>query len=138
YVIKELVHNLKNKGIKYKVVSFTGKAVARIREVTEQKDPMTMHMAITWGDKKQVDHVIDDEASMVTSELLYEFVNKFGSNFRLTLVGDPNQLLPISWGLLFDQMIKSKIVPVYTLHTCHRSGDGGILTNASNIVECNE
>lgn len=137
-LIKELVHNLKAKGVKYKVVSFTGKAVARIREVTEQKEPMTMHMAITLGDKKSADHVIIDEASMVTSDLLYEFVNKFGSNFRLTLIGDPNQLMPIGWGMLFDQMIKSNIVPIYTLHTCHRTGQNGILVNASNIVECNE
>lgn len=136
-IIKELVHNLKTKGIKYKAVSFTGKAVARIREVTGQKEPMTMHMAIALGDKKTVNHVIIDEASMVTSDLLYEFINKYGNNFRLTLVGDPNQLMPIGWGMLFDQLIKSKIIPAYTLHTCHRTGHNGILTNATNIVECN-
>jgi len=145
-IIKELVHNLKLKGIKYKVVSFTGKAVARIREVTDEKDPMTMHMAITLA-KKNFDHVIIDEASMVTSELLYEFICKFGSisgntNFRLTLIGDPNQLMPISYGTLFDQLIKSGIVPTCTLHTCHRtmtldSDMNGILVNATNIVDCN-
>lgn len=135
-IIKEIIHNLRNNNIKYKVVSFTGKAVARIREITEQKDPMTMHMAIITSSKTLVEHVIIDETSMVTSELLYEFINKFGNNFRLTLVGDPNQLNPIGWGCLFDQLIKSKIVPTYTLHKCHRNSNG-ILENASNVVECN-
>lgn len=140
-VIKELIHNLDEKGVKYRVVSFTGKAVARIREVTEKKEPMTMHMTITMsGNKKtsEFSHVIIDEASMVTSELLYEFVCKFGTEFRLTLVGDPNQLTPIGWGTMFDQMIKSRVIPTYTLITCHRVNgvDNGILLNANNIVEC--
>lgn len=140
-VIKEIIHNLKEKGIKYQVVSFTGKAVARIREVTEQKEPMTMHMTITTAGKKNTpsfNHLIIDEASMVTSELLYEFTRKFGHSYRITLIGDPNQLTPIGYGTMFDQMIKSGIVPTYTLHTCHRveSQDSGILINASNIVEC--
>lgn len=142
-IIKELIHNLDEKGIKYRVVSFTGKAVARIREVTEKKEPMTMHMTITMSSNKKTsefNHVIIDEASMVTSELLYEFVSKFGSDFRLTLVGDPNQLTPIGWGTMFDQMIKSSIIPTYTLNRCHRVNglDNGILLNANSIVECSE
>lgn len=136
-IIKEIIYNLKKNGVKYRVVSFTGKAVARIREITEQKDPMTMHMAIITNNKSLVEHVVVDEASMVTSELLYEFINKFGNNFRLTLVGDPNQLEIIGYGSLFKEVIKSGIVPIYTLHQCHRNSSG-ILENASNIVECNE
>ncbi len=142
-VIKEIIHNLQEKGIKYRVVSFTGKAVARIREVIDQKEPMTMHMTITMAGKKetpQFHHLIVDEASMVTSELLYEFTQKFGHEYRITLIGDPNQLTPISWGTMFDQAIKSGVVPTYTLTTCHRveNEDSGILINANNIVECSD
>ena len=138
-LIKELIHNLKNRGIKYRVMSFTGKAVARIREITEQKEPMTMHMSITLGAKKnEFSHIIIDEASMVTSELLYEFCKKFGSEYRITLVGDPNQLPPIGWGMMFEQIIKSDLVPICNLRTCHRTGNNGILINANNIVECNK
>lgn len=154
-VIKEIVHNLSEKGIKYRVVSFTGKAVARIREVIDQKEPMTMHMSITLaGSKKKASsfsHLIIDEASMVTSDLLYEFLTKFGSEYRVTLIGDPNQLTPIGWGSMFEQMIKSGVIPTYTLSMCHRvsssgsSSSGseensvsGILINANNIVECGD
>jgi exodeoxyribonuclease V alpha subunit len=140
--IKEIVHNLEEKGIKYKVVSFTGKAVARIREVIEKKEPMTMHLTITMSGKQKTEfnHLIIDEASMVTSELLYEFIEKFGSDYRITLIGDPNQLTPIGWGTMFDQLIKSGVVPTYTLSMCHRV-DGissGILLNANSIVECSD
>ena len=140
-VIKEIIHNLNEKGIKYRVVSFTGKAVARIREVIDQKEPMTMHMTITMAGKKDrpdFNHLIIDEASMVTSELLYNFVEKFGSNYRITLIGDPNQLTPIGWGTMFDQLIKSGVVPTYTLTVCHRveNENSEILINATNIVEC--
>lgn len=151
-IIREIIHNLDEKGIKYRVVSFTGKAVARIREVTNKKEPMTMHMAITLANKSSSNnpnvftHVIIDEASMVTSELLYEFICKFGTEFRLTLVGDPNQLQTIGFGSMFDQLIKSNVVPTYTLSICHRVGSinsldnsealNGILLNANNIVEC--
>ena len=143
-VIKELIHNLDEKGVKYRVVSFTGKAVARIREVIDKKEPMTMHMTITLsGSNKNIsdfNHLIIDEASMVTSELLYEFTQKFGHNYRITLIGDPNQLTPIGWGTMFDQMIKSGMVPTYTLTMCHRVEgiDSGILINASKIVECGD
>lgn len=144
-IIKELIHNLEANNIKYRVVSFTGKAVARIREVTEKKEPMTMHMSITMGSGKgkkvsEFSHLIIDEASMVTSDLMYDFIGRFGSYYRITLVGDPNQLMPIGWGTFFDQVIKSRVVPTYTLNRCYRvSGEGsGILLNANNIVECNE
>jgi exodeoxyribonuclease V alpha subunit len=143
-VIKEIIHNLDEKGITYRVVSFTGKAVARIREVTERKEAMTMHMSITGSNKKQKSgqftHLIIDEASMVTSELLYQFMQKFDHDYRITLIGDPHQLTPIGWGLMFEQTIKSCIVPVFTLTNCHRvdNEDNGILLNANSIVECNE
>jgi len=45
---------------------------------------------------------------------------------------------------MFEQVIKSRIVPIYNLMTCHRTqpndngNENGILLNANNIVECNE
>lgn len=142
-IIKEIVHNLVEKNISYRVVSFTGKAVARIREVIDKKEPMTMHMTITAtkNNKKNIfSHLIIDEASMVTSELMYEFIEKFSHDFRITLIGDPNQLKPIGWGNMFDQLIQSNAVPTYTLTRCHRveNDNSGILINANNIIECSD
>ena len=138
--IKEIIHNLDLNNIKYRIVSFTGKAVARIREVTGKKDPMTMHMSISNYKKSKSDftHLVIDETSMVTSELLYEFVQKYNQDYRITMIGDPNQLTPIGFGTLFDQVIKSGVVPTYTLYNNHRVSGGmssGILINANNIIE---
>jgi hypothetical protein len=143
-VIKEIIHNLRENRTKYKVVSFTGKAVARIREVIEHKEPMTMHLTITMSKEKKANefsHLIIDEASMVTSELLYQFISKFNHDYRITLIGDAHQLTPIGGGTMFEKMIESEIIPTYHLTTCHRTGDNamsGILINANNIVECSD
>jgi hypothetical protein len=148
-IIKEIIHNLEIRGIKYKVVSFTGKAVARLKEVLNTKAPSTMHRCIanvkSGKDKKMVkyatdsgfDHLIIDEVSMVTTELFYEFRKIFSFDYKITLVGDMNQLTPISWGSLFDQLVKSQCIPTYSLKQVHRTKSGaenGILINANAII----
>jgi len=50
--------------------------------------------------------LIVDEASMVTAELFYEFIQRFDFPFNITLVGDPNQLPPIGWGVPFLTMYR--------------------------------
>jgi exodeoxyribonuclease V alpha subunit len=140
--IKELVHNLEINGIPYRIASFTGKAVARIREVTGKKEPATLHMMISQAKSKPKTKetfkcLILDEASMITSELLYEFLQTFRFPFSIIFVGDVNQLPPISWGNLLESLIECKIVPVTVLKTVHRTegyADNGILINANRIV----
>jgi hypothetical protein len=153
--IGQIVHNLELRGINYAICSFTGKAVARIREVTKKRNPATMHRLISNTRKNQLDkrstqfekdiplmeyeHVIIDEVSMVTTELLYDFVQAYPNIQRLTLVGDVNQLPPIGWGSLFQQILKSETVPTYKLTTNYRvyTTDGerdGVILNANAIV----
>lgn len=142
-IIKELVHNLEKNGIPYKIGSFTGKAVARIREVIEKKEPATLHMmiAISKSNKDNKDnykHLIIDESSMVTTELLYEFRKCFSHDFKITFVGDVNQLEPIGWGSLFESLIITRKIPTTVLKIIHRTEDhseNGILINSKRIVE---
>lgn len=154
-VLGQILHNLELRGVPYAVCSFTGKAVARIREVTKRRNPATMHRLISNSRKNLYDkrptqfekdtplieyeHVIIDEASMVTTELLYDFLQAHPNIKKLTLVGDVNQLSPISWGSLLHQMIKSETIPVYRLTTNYRvytsSGDrDGIILNANAMI----
>lgn len=153
--IGQIVHNLELRGVSYAICSFTGKAVARIREVTKKRNPATMHRLISNTRKNQLDkrstqfekdiplmeyeHVIIDEVSMVTTELLYDFIQAYPSIQRLTFVGDVNQLPPIGWGTLFEQILKSETVPTYKLTTNYRvyTADGerdGVILNANAIV----
>ena len=58
---------------------------------------------------------------------------------QITLVGDVNQLPPISWGDLFHQVIKSETIPTYKLTTNYRvyTGSGerdGIILNANLLI----
>jgi exodeoxyribonuclease V alpha subunit len=144
HTIKELVHNLERNGISYRIGSFTGKAVARIRDIIDKKEPATLHMMIAMSkDKKKTDNngfqvLILDESSMITTELLYEFRKRFTHPYRLVFVGDVNQLQPIGWGSLFESLIKSQQIPTTTLRTIHRttnSSDNGILINSKRIIE---
>ena len=154
--LEQLIKNLEIRQINYAVCSFTGKAVARIREVTLRPNPSTMHRLISNVKtnklkrdqsqfakdipQEQYEHLIIDECSMVTIELFYELVKLYPSIKKVTLVGDVNQLEPIGWGCLFKQLISSKTIPVYYLTTNFRImtnlGDrDGIILNASMITD---
>lgn len=153
--IGQILHNLDMRGVTYAICSFTGKAVARIREVTKKRSPSTIHRLISNTKKNQLDkkssqfekdiplndyeHVVIDEASMVTTELFYDFIQAYPNIKKITLVGDVNQLPPIGWGSLFQQILKSKTIPTYKLTTNYRvyTSDGerdGVILNANAIV----
>lgn len=154
-VLGQILHNLELRGISYAVCSFTGKAVARIREVTKRKNPATMHRLIANKRTNKLDKrstkfeqeiplaeykdTVIDEASMVQEELFYDFVQAHPDVERWVFVGDVNQLAPIGWGSLFKELLKSETIPTYYLTTNHRvyTREGerdGIILNANAIV----
>jgi len=134
------VHNLERNGIKYRIASFTGKAVTKIREVIQKSEPATLHMMIAKSKKEKNSNfqcLILDEASMITADLLYEFVKCFPHKFSLILVGDVNQLPPIGWGSIFEALIQSRSVPTTVLKTIYRTGaeeNNGIIINSKRIL----
>jgi len=138
-IIREIIHNLELREIPYAIASFTGKAVSRIRQVIRRRTPATMHRMIAGKSMTpNFAHLILDETSMVTTELLYLFLKTYTGKYRITFIGDHNQLEPIGWGSLFEQMIRSNAIPIFRLNHVHRtdSGNGnGILINANKIIE---
>ena len=151
----QVIHNLELRGINYAVCSFTGKAVARIREVTKKRNPATMHRLIANSKRDKLDkrptqfekeiipgdpeHVIIDETSMVTTELFYDFIQAYPNVQRITFIGDSNQLPPIGWGSLFSEMVKSQTIPTYRLTTNYRvyTSEGerdGVILNANALI----
>jgi exodeoxyribonuclease V alpha subunit len=140
--IREIVNNLELREIPYEVLAPTGKAVSRIREVTRKRTPMTIHrrIGLSADPKKLFRHVIIDESSMVALDLIYQFLQKYRHPYKLTLVGDTNQLPPIGWGAFYEQLIKSKKVPVFRLSQNHRLDkidglDNGIMINSNHLLE---
>jgi len=143
-IIGEMVSRLEAARQEYFVVSFTGKAVARLRQVLKRRTPSTMHKLIakesgskmeTGYKPKQFSHLIIDEASMITTQLFWEFITAFPGKYRITFVGDPNQLLPIGWGTLMDQLMKCSFIPQFKLTEVHRvQRESGILRNAYRLI----
>lgn len=160
--LTHLLYNLQINNIEYAVCSFTGIAVSRIRKLmglntTENENhwlssyknsPRTIHRLICDEKmRKSNRHVVDvlspkvkcvviDEASMVSSELLFKFLESYPGIERIILVGDCNQILPISWGNLFDQVILSSTIPVNYLTKNYRTSKGdSIIINANGILK---
>jgi hypothetical protein len=138
-IIREMVHYLEQEDIPYHIAAFTGKAVARLREVLKSMIPKTLHLTIKKAELVQFGHLIIDEASMVTTELFWDFLNIFSKFFSITFVGDPNQLPPIGWGSLFQNALESGRFPTYELVKNHRvyevEGEvDGILFNTRKII----
>ncbi len=154
-MIAEIVHNLEIRGKSYLLCSFTGKAVSRLKEAVGRPSA-TINRYLTQtkkiGDTDQLDilgiprnpdYVIVDESSMVTMELFHSLLmcSKKVSYPRIILVGDVNQLPPISWGSLLQELLLSEIVPLTYLLKNRRVYEvedevDGILLNASHIINC--
>jgi len=128
-LLKELVKYHKDRGNKLELLSFTGKAVTRIREVTGT-NASTIHQLIVNGDpNKRIDHMVIDEASMVSLGLLHQVLTRFKVP-RLTLIGDVDQLETIEWGDMLGPLIQCGKVPVARLTINHRS-DSNLVSNLS-------
>lgn len=136
-ILKKVVSLLESQDEKVVIASFTGKAVARLRQVLQRDDPQTLHFLLK--KPKEFDVLIIDEASMVSSSLLHQVLTSFEDSFKLYLIGDVSQLPPIEWGRPFYDLIQTKKIPTYFLTKCHRfyenSGEvNGILENANGMI----
>jgi exodeoxyribonuclease V alpha subunit len=141
-ILKTLVNVIESSGYKCIISAFTGKAVARLKEVLGRDDPCTLNLLLTKGlpeESGEIDVLIIDEASMVSGELLYSVIERFQRKFCIYLIGDDSQLPPIEWGRPFYDMIKSGKIDKYELMTYHRFynvEDGeinGIIENAKGL-----
>lgn len=153
--VGQIVNNLELRGTPYAVCSFTGKAVAVLRAKTRKRNPATIHRLISnsrrdpFAKKSKVEmdlpfvdyeHIIIDEASMVTTSLFYDLIQAYPNIKKITFVGDVNQLEPIGWGALFHQLIHSGTIPTYKLTTNYRvyTVDGerdGVILNANMLIK---
>jgi ATP-dependent exoDNAse (exonuclease V) alpha subunit len=147
-ICREIVDNFEKRGLSIAATSFTGKAVMRLNQCLKERSAKTMdYMIRTAGSwtrcsepspdcqfqverrddglfyRKTIppfDVLIIDEASMITSELMYRFKRAFPHYFKIIFIGDCNQLPPIGCGNLLKQLIASERVPIYTLLENHR------------------
>lgn len=136
-LIRCLIEFFKSRKINVIVLSFTGKAVSRIKEVTKEKNVFTIHKFLCSYSKileqlSQPQVVIFDEASMIPLGLMAWF-SRLCDPLQTILIGDPNQLPPIKPGQIFDDLIESMQYPHCCLTHTHRFC-GSIYSNSLRIL----
>lgn len=142
-IIKEIISQLSSLKKKVLLLSYTGKAVSRIKEVIDEElfvPTMTIDLFNNSHNRVKFDHIIIDEVSMVTTVLMYKFlsINK-DKEYAITFIGDINQLPPISCGNLFQELLKIKEIPIVRLTHNFRlklsnQTDNNILINSNNLI----
>ncbi len=141
-VIKEIIKQLDKINLYTRILSFTGKAVARIKEVCEELEAdyecSTIHKYICKGGRK-FKYMIIDETSMVNVTLMYKLLKvleKKQTIPNIILIGDPNQLPPINNGSFFSEIVNIKEIPKVNLTNVHRiiMENDGIIKNSLEII----
>lgn len=133
----------------------TGKAAKRMQELVEKNKSVplgkrlvqqasTIHMALLRGPKKSskaggrdvfdTKVVIVDESSMIDSVLMSRLLSFIPEDAALVLVGDHNQIPPVSPGAVFRDIVEGVRCPVTKLGTVHRNF-GVLRRNAFMILE---
>lgn len=139
-VIKYIIEYLKSNNQDYLIGAFTGKATKRVFDATGYT-AYTLDRMISKGiiqDMSSELTLIIDEISMVSTELIYRILmtrKKYITKF--ILVGDINQLSPMSWGFFMDNILK--IVPFEILTQNFRCDSKGeihpIVANSDRILK---
>lgn len=127
-----LIDFLESKGITSVVLSFTGKAVSRIKSVTKRGNIHTIHKFIYKMEEKP-NVVIFDEASMIPLGLMARLARILEGSVQLIFIGDPSQLPAIRPGMVFDDLIECGKFPHTELTITHRF-KGSIFENSRRIM----
>lgn len=144
-IVKAIVEGLKDiyRFEKIEIVSLAGKAVERVSNATGIQGK-TIHRFLGLDEngekiKKKVDVevLIIDEASMIDLELFNKLLSVCinNNNFRLIILGDPNQLKPIGVGQVFEDLVNSNLIPTVTLTEIVRQEmNNSIIANSRKIL----
>lgn len=146
-LLKTFCSYLKSKGETFVLCSYTGKAASTISARTGYK-ASTIHKAFNIIPNSErlfdreildPDYLIVDEAGLLGLFLTKEIMLFTSPRTRIVLIGDDNQLLPISPGFMFHKMLKIDDIPKCELKKIYRQqGDSGIIKNAIAVLDNEE
>jgi hypothetical protein len=151
-VIRGIVSQIINIDKNYIICAYTAKATKRVKSILKEVlkeeeldgNIRTIHSLMGYirnlrEDQKVPDYVIIDEASMVSLSLMSQLFDMFsGENIRVIMLGDINQLPPLSYGNPFEDIINSKAIEnihVLTENFRVKSKNDHIIINSNNIVQ---
>ncbi|PPE05127.1 ATP-dependent DNA helicase [Williamsoniiplasma lucivorax] len=128
----------------FAIATPTGKASARFKKTLHSSIPGTIHKLLEADEKDNFkrnqynpltqDLIIIDEFSMVDNRLFAQLLSAKGHLKKIVLVGDYNQLPSVSYGNIFEDLIRSNMFRKVKLNTIHRQKEGnGIIALAKAI-----
>lgn len=106
------------------LVALTGRAARRMAEATGC-DALTIASFINKVSRGKITLddeplIAIDEASMLDLPIAYRLFRPLEPGCRLLLIGDPGQLPPISFGLVFHTLVECGALPMVQLTEVHR------------------
>jgi exodeoxyribonuclease V alpha subunit len=119
-------------------MALSGRAAQRMREATGRVASTIAAFVRAAGQGRisleSEPLVVVDESSMLDLPLMYSIVRALPVRARLLLVGDPYQLPPIGFGLVFQVLAASQKIPRIELVEVHRQArSSGIPQTASEV-----
>ncbi len=137
-VLRIIIDVAKRLNLKVLQMALAGRAAKRMSEATGH-EAMTiarfLHQVKEGAQEVSPDtQVIVDEASMLDLPTAFRILKYLPEGARLLLVGDPAQLPPIGFGLVFHRLVQSPLVPQVELTEVHRqAAETGIPDIAASI-----
>lgn len=129
--LRGLLDALDDIGKTYLLVAPSGKASARIREVTG-RHATTIHSAAL-AEEVTEDYIIIDEASMLDINVFADMMTK-RIDGHYVFIGDDSQLPPVGPGQLFVELL-DKMPSVRLTQVYRQAGESAVLRVATHIRE---
>ena len=122
-VLRVIIDIAKRRNQQVAQMALAGRAAKRMAEATGH-EALTiarfLYQAKQGQEVSQDALVIVDEASMLDLPSTFRILRHLPDGARLLLVGDPAQLPPIGFGLVFHRLVESQRVPQVELMDVHR------------------
>lgn len=122
----------------------TGRAAKRLSTASGQ-EAMTIHRLLEWNPARgtftrdrdhplETDLVLVDEASMLDLLLAQSLLDALPRTGRLVLVGDADQLPPVSAGQVLRELIRSARAPTVRLEQVFRQAQKSAIVRAAHAI----
>jgi len=120
------------------MLALSGRAARRMSEATGRR-AMTIASFVHRVDRGEIvlagePTIAIDEASMLDLPTTYRLLRRLEPGCRLLLLGDPGQLPPISFGIIFHILVETKAVPMVELTEIHRQAAATGIPQASMTI----
>lgn len=124
------------------MIAYTGRAARRMSEATGHP-AMTIASFLKSIDNGRIDlsgepTIAIDESSMVDLPTMFRLLVRLEPGCKLLFLGDPGQLPPISFGIVFHALCDEKNIPCVELTEVHRQAAETGIPQASKHVRSGE